>query len=92
MNSAEGNGGDSYHSNRRKQLLDERTHRLELMLNDTGAANDYSDTYDYSDWSMEAILSDTTRNEMDVTAPETPKPPVPLETPCRHCRCPSNSI
>lgn len=54
------------------------------MLNDTGISNDYCDTYDYSDWSMEAILSDTTRTEMDVTAPEVPA------TPCRHCRCPSN--
>lgn len=48
-------------SSRRQQLLHERNHRLELMLNDA-SVNDCSELYEPSDWSMEAMLSDTVRD------------------------------
>ena len=46
---------------RRDQLNYERQHRLQRMLNDP-TFNDYSDIYEPSDWSTEAILSDTVRD------------------------------
>lgn len=48
-------------SARRQQLLNERANRLELMLNDA-SVNDCSEMYEPSDWSMEAVLSDTVRD------------------------------
>lgn len=48
-------------SARRQQLMYERAHRLELMLNDA-SINDCSELYEPSDWSMEAMLSDTVRD------------------------------
>lgn len=64
---------------RRQQLMHERAHRLELMLSD--AANDYSDLYEHSDWSMEAMLSDTVR-DMDGLQSDAS----PCST-CKHCCC-----
>lgn len=66
-------------SARRRQLIHERAHRLELMLSD--AANDYSDLYEHSDWSMEAMLSDTVRDMDGLQSDASPCPS------CRHCCC-----
>ena len=66
-------------SSRRQQLMLERANRLELMLNDA-SLNDYADTYEPSDWSMEAMLSDTVRDLDSVSLAE--------HKPCHHCCCP----
>lgn len=69
-------------SSRRQQLMMERANRLELMLNDA-STNDYSDTYEPSDWSMEAMLSDTVRDldSVSLTAEE-------CHHQHHHCCCP----
>jgi len=70
-------------SGRRQQLLYERASRLELMLKDA-SINDYSDTYEPSDWSMEAMLSDTVMDSSAVATPQT------SACHAHHCCCLSN--
>ena len=81
-----GSSSSKIMSGRRQQLLYERASRLELMLNDA-SMNDYSDTYEPSDWSMEAMISDTTLR-LDSSANAT------ATTTCHghHCCCLNQSI
>lgn len=67
-------------SGRRQQLLYERASRLELMLKDA-SINDYSDTYEPSDWSMEAMLSDTPMDSSGLGTPQT------ITCQAHHCCC-----
>ena len=69
-------------SSRRQQLIYERAHRLELMLNDA-SINDCSELYEPSDWSMEAMLSDTVR-ELDNLSLLLDGD---QQTHCQHCCC-----
>lgn len=71
-------------SSRRQQLLYERAHRLELMLNDA-SVNDCSELYEPSDWSMQAMLSDTVREMDNVSFLDN-------DQPCRSCHCCCNSV
>lgn len=67
-------------SARKQQLIHERTHRLELMLNDA-SVNDCSELYEPSDWSMEAMLSDTVRDMDNLSFVD--------QQHCQHCCCSS---
>jgi hypothetical protein len=74
-------------SSRRQQLLHERAHRLELMLNDA-SVNDCSELYEPSDWSMEAMLSDTVRDMDNLSFMDGPQQPNSRNH-CQHCCCTS---
>lgn len=76
-------------SSRRQQLLHERAHRLELMLNDA-SVNDCSELYEPSDWSMEAMLSDTVRDMDNLSFMDGPTGQQPgSSNHCQHCCCSS---
>lgn len=75
-------------SSRRQQMLHERAHRLELMLNDA-SVNDCSELYEPSDWSMEAMLSDTVRDMDNLSFMDGPQQQTSRNH-CQHCCCTSS--
>jgi hypothetical protein len=60
---------------------------LELMLNDA-SVNDCSELYEPSDWSMEAMLSDTVRDMDNLSFMDGPQQPNSRNH-CQHCCCTS---